>query len=111
MDGSIRLSTQELNVLLREVRRGTDPERRLRAHLLVLLADGWEWQLIVSVLFTSTITINRWRHRYLAGGLTAVLESARPRRTRYQWWAALMIQWVACLARGPGNCGSHRSRY
>jgi hypothetical protein len=33
----------ERNVLLKEVRRGTDPERRLRAHLLILLADGWPW--------------------------------------------------------------------
>lgn len=32
MDGSIRLSSHERNVLLEEVRRGTDPQRRLRAH-------------------------------------------------------------------------------
>jgi hypothetical protein len=40
MDGSIQLSVHERNVLLQEMRRGTDPERRLRAHLLLLLADG-----------------------------------------------------------------------
>jgi hypothetical protein len=73
MDGSIRLSAHERKVLLQEVRRGTDPERRRRAHLLVLLDDGWEWNVIVSVLFTSTSTVNRWRHRYLAGGLLAVV--------------------------------------
>jgi putative transposase len=109
MDGSIRLSAHERNVLLQEARRGTNPERRLRAHLLVLLDDGWEWNVIVSVLFTSTSTVNRWRHRYLAGGLTAVLESARPRRARWQWWAALMIQWVTL--RSPREFGFYRSRW
>jgi transposase len=65
--------------------------------------------VIVSVLFTSTSTVNRWRHRYLAGGLTAVLESARPRRARWQWWAALMIQWVTL--RSPREFGFYRSRW
>jgi hypothetical protein len=31
MDGIIRLLDYERNVMLQEVRRGTDPERRLRA--------------------------------------------------------------------------------
>jgi hypothetical protein len=92
MDGNIRLSASERNALLQEVRRGTDPERRVRAHLLVLLADGWPWNVIASVLFTSTSTINRWRLRYLEGGVTAVLDSPRPRRRAWQWWAVLVIQ-------------------
>ena len=109
MDGSIRLSAEERNLLLHEARRGSDPERRLRAHLLVLLSDGWEWNVIVGVLFTSSSTVNRWRRRYLAGGLTAVLESARPRRARWQWWAMLVIQWVTL--RSPREFGFYRSRW
>jgi len=65
MDGSIQLSVGERKTLLQEVRRGRDPERRLRAHILVLLGDGWAWALIVRMLFTSASTINRWRQRYL----------------------------------------------
>jgi putative transposase len=109
MDGSIRLSVQERNVLLQEVRRGTDPERRLRAHILVLLNDGFEWTTILAVLFTSTSTINRWRQRYLAGGLTAVLESARPRRARWHWLMGLVVQWVT--VRSPRDFGFYRSRW
>lgn len=109
MEGSIRLSAEERNALLQEARRATDPERRLRAHLLVLLNDGWEWNVIVGVLFTSTSTINRWRHRYLAGGLPAVLEATRGRRPRWQWWAALVIHWVTL--RSPRDFGFYRSRW
>jgi transposase len=109
MDGSIRLSTQERNVLLQEVRRGSDPERRLRAHILVLLNDGFDWNTILAVLFTSTSTINRWRQRYLAGGLTAVLESARPRRARWHWLMGLVVQWVT--VKSPRDFGFYRSRW
>ena len=109
MDGSIRLSAHERNVFLREVRRGTNPERRLRAHILLLLDRGVAWNLIVAVLFTSSSTINRWRQRYLTGGLEAVLEGARPRRPRWQWVIALVIQWVTLKA--PRDFGFYRSRW
>ena len=109
MDGSIRLSAQERNALLKEVRRATDPERRLRAHVLLLLADGWAWSVIVGVLFTSTSTINRWRLRYLDGGVEAVLTVAHPRRRAWSWWAVLMIQWVTL--RSPREFGFYRSRW
>jgi len=109
MDGSIRLSAQEHNALLQEVRRGTDPDRRLRAHVLLLLDDGWSWNVIVAVLFTSTSTINRWRHRYLAGGMAAVLEPTRPRRRRWPWLMALVIHWVTL--KSPRDFGFYRSRW
>jgi hypothetical protein len=94
MDGSFRLLTHERNALLKEMRRSANPERRLRAHVLLLLDDGWSWNVIVGVLFTSTSTINRWRQRYLAGGLTAVLEPPRSRRPCWRWWTVLVIHWV-----------------
>jgi len=109
MDGSIQLLAHERNALLTEVRRGSDPERRLRAHVLLLLDDGWSWNVIVGVLFTSTSTVNRWRCRYLAGGLTAVLQPTRSRRPRWQWWSVLVIHWVTL--RSPRDFGFYRSRW
>lgn len=108
MDGSIQLSARERKVLLQEVRRGSDPERRLRAHIVLLLGEDWSWNVIVAVLFTSTSTINRWRKRYLAGGVQAVLESARPRR-RWHWWISLVIHWVTLQS--PRDFGFYRSRW
>ena len=109
MDGSIRLSAQERNVLLQEVRRGSDPRIRLRAHILVLLNDAIPWNTIIAVLFTSTTTINRWRQRYLDGGLSAILESKRVRRPRWHWLIALVIQWVTM--KSPRDFGFYRSRW
>jgi len=109
MEGSIRLSPQDRKVLLHELRRGTDPQRRLRAHVLLLLGEGWQWYVITAVLFTSTSTINRWRQRYLAGGLVAVLQPAPVRSCRWQWCLALVLQWVTL--RTPRDFGFYRSRW
>jgi putative transposase len=107
MDGSIRLRAAERKTALHVVRRGTDPEFRLRAHILLLLDDGQPWALIVAVLFTSSATINRWRQRFLAEGLDGVL--SRPNRSRYQWWAGLLIRWVTEWT--PADFGFVRSRW
>jgi transposase len=110
MDGSIRFRECERKVLLQCVRRGTDPEQRLRAHILLLLAEGWTWSLIATALFTSASTINRWRQRFLAEGLDAVITNARPRRSRFsQWWMALVLRWVTMQT--PRDFGFVRSRW
>jgi putative transposase len=109
MDGSIQLLAHERNVLLKEVRRGSDPERRLRAHVLLLLDDGWSWNVIINVLFTSTTTINRWRQRYLAAGVAAVLTPSRSGQTRWQWWTVVVIQWVTLQS--PRDFGFYHSRW
>jgi putative transposase len=109
MDGSIRLSAQERKALLNEVRRGTNAERRLRAHILVLLSDGVPWSTIVVVLFTSTSTINRWRRRFQTGGVSAVLESTRPLGRRWQWWITMVLYWVTL--KSPLDFRFYRSRW
>jgi putative transposase len=107
MDGSIRLRPAERKALLEERRRGADPDGRLRAHILLLLDDGHSWALIAAVLFTSSSTINRWRRRYLGGGLDAVL--ARPARNRVGWWPALVVRMVITFT--PADFGFIRSRW
>lgn len=107
MDGSIRLRPAERKAALHVLRRGTDPDLRLRAHILLLLDAGQPWALIVAVLFTSTATVNRWRRRFLKGGLGAVL--SRPRQSPSRWWAALILRWVT--ERTPADFGFVRSRW
>jgi transposase len=107
LDGSIRLRAAERKAAPQVLRRGTDPELRLRAHILLLLDAGQPWTLIVVVLFTSTATVNRWRTRYLRGGLDAVL--ARPRPRVRLWWVALIVGWVT--TRTPAEFGFVRSRW
>jgi len=107
MEGSIRLRPAERKTALHVVRRGADPDYRLRAHVLLLLDDGHPWALIVTVLFTSTSTINRWRKRYLDGGLDAVL--SRRSRSRFSWWLVLALRWVTEWS--PPDFGFVRSRW
>jgi putative transposase len=92
------------------VRRGTESQQRLRAHLLLLLADGHSWALIVAVLFTSPSTIDRWRRRYISGGLAAVLDRPAPRRRRGgAFLVAVIIRWVTLHS--PTDYGFVRSRW
>ena len=107
MIGSIRLRPAERKALTAEFRQATTADRRLRAHILLLLDDGHSWALIAAVLFTSSSTINRWRRRYLGGGLDAVL--ARPARGRRNGWRALVVRMVLTLT--PGDFGFVRSRW
>src|SRR5262245_61883041 len=90
MDGSIAIRRHERKTLLEVVKAGCSHERRLRAHLLLLLADGHTWLTIQAVLFTSSSTINRWRTRFLRGGLAAVLDTPGRRRSRFRaFWVGL----------------------
>ena len=60
MDGnSIRLSCRERKSALQHLRTETRPEMRLRAHLLLLLDDGWARSDIVAALDTSPSSISR----------------------------------------------------
>ena len=108
MDGSIRLSAPDRKCLLRVYRRGTDPERRLRAHILLLLDDGAAWVVIVAMLFTSTATIDRWRRRYLKEGVECIIGRRRRSWVR-EWWLGLALRWV--LECSPTRFGFVRSRW
>lgn len=110
MSASISLSRRDRKVLLDLYRTTADPQRRLRAHILLLLDAGHPWALIAAVLFTSSSTVNRWRRRYQQGGLETVLGPRRPRASALSaWWAALVIQWVTL--RSPTDFGFVRSRW
>jgi transposase len=110
MDGSIYLRPEERKALLRAMRSSSDPGVRLRAHVILLLADGRAWDLIVAVLFTSTSTINRWRKRFLDEGVQGILGTQRPTRSSWSgFWIALVVGWVT--SRTPIDFGFVRSRW
>ena len=52
MSGSISLCPRDRNVLLDLYRRSAAPHVRLRAHIVLLLDEGYPWSLIAAVLFT-----------------------------------------------------------
>jgi len=79
MDGSIALARGQRNRLRALCREDPSPCVRLRAHIILLLADGHPWALVCAVLFCSTATVARWKSRFEAGGVAALLEEKRGR--------------------------------
>ncbi len=78
MEGSISLGRAERKRLLELYRKHPDPAVRKSGHMVLLLADGHPWSLIVTVLYCSTRTIARrkertkqvgWRPCLVSGGV------------------------------------------
>lgn len=110
MGGSIQLKPKERKTLLEQYRKASDPAVRLRAHILLLLADGHTWNQITAVLFTSPRTISRWKQRFERDGVLAVYGAHRGRHCVLgAWWVAVVIRWV--LAKTPRDFGLLRSRW
>jgi transposase len=109
MDGSIALGPGRRKRLLAVCRKATDPQARLRAHIILLLADGHAWAVIAAVLFCSTATIARWKRRFEAGGVDALLEERRGRSPVLVGWAAVVVGWVQDHT--PRDFGYCRSRW
>jgi transposase len=110
MDGSIALGRAQRKRLLDLYRKDPDPCVRLRAHIVLLLSDGQAWSLIGAVLFCSSATIARWKGRFEAGGIDALLAEGRGRRPRLLVaWAVTVVTWVRTLT--PRDFGYCRSRW
>ena len=110
MDGSIVLGRSQRNRLLDLYRKDPSPSVRLRAHVVLLLADGHPWARVCAVLFCSTATVARWKGRFEAGGVDALTAEARGRAaTLLVGWAAVLVAWVK--TRTPRDFGLCRSRW
>jgi putative transposase len=107
---SICLTSAERQDLLGRYRWSADPEVRLRAHILLLLDAGHPWATVGAVLFCSVSTISRWKRRFEAEGVDAVLGRPRGRRrSGVHVWAALVVRWV--LSFSPTEFRFARSRW
>src|SRR4051812_5592540 len=73
MTPTIALCPDERKTLLDYLRKHPDPHLRLRAHIILLLSDGYTWALITAVLFCSSRTIARWKGRFDEGRVPALL--------------------------------------
>ena len=112
MEGSIALASSQRKRLL-EIYRGKEASSadvRLRAHIILLLAEGYAWSLIVGVLFCSSATIARWKERFESGGVEALLEERRGRLALLlMGFSALLVRWVRTHT--PRDFGYCRSRW
>jgi putative transposase len=106
---SILLTPADRQTLLDYYRRDADPQVRLRAHILLLLAAGHPWATVSAVLFCSPSTINLWSRRFRAEGVSAVLGRPRGRPSGTHIWAAVVVRWVLTLS--PSHFRFARSRW
>jgi transposase len=110
MSASISLTHRERNPLLDYYRAHPDPAVRLRAHIILLLAQGRSWALITAVLFTSSHTIVRWQQRFAEGRGEGLFGKQRgcpsPFAAR---WVTLAVTWVT--EQTPRAFGLFRSRW
>jgi transposase len=110
MNGIIRLKPKERKTLLEYCRKSTQPEVRLRAHILLLLDMEISWSTIAMTLFTSPRTISRWKRRFEREGIDAVQGAPRGRPTMFLvWWIAMVVRWVT--TKTPRDFGFLRSRW
>src|SRR5438105_1845564 len=110
MPCSIQLTADERNTLLDCYRSDPDPQLRLRAHIVLLLAAGYTWAVVTAVLFCSRRTIARWKGRFHAGRVEALLGRPRgaPARLGLRW-VQVLVGWVT--AQTPRAFGLLRSRW
>ncbi|HJZ56235.1 MAG TPA: IS630 family transposase, partial [Gemmataceae bacterium] len=107
---SIHLSPADRQTLMAHYRRPADPQVRLRAHILLLLADGHPWATVSAVLFCSFDTVCRWKRRFDAEGVDAVHGRPRGHRRRISgYWVAVAVRWVLTLS--PADFRFARSRW
>jgi putative transposase len=110
MYSTISLTSHERNVLLDTYRSDANPQLRLRAYILLLLAEGYTWATISAVLFCSTRTIARWKDRFEQNRVDAVFGSRRGRVPSLATaWVASMVYWVS--QQTPRAFGFWRSRW
>lgn len=112
MDGILVLGSRDRKRLL-DIYRGKEDHAacvRLRAHIVLLLADGQPWSLIAVMLICSTATIARWKARFLEGGLESLLEERRGKHaTLLADWVCTILWWVRAMT--PRAFGYCRSRW
>ncbi|QGJ68746.1 Transposase [Planctomycetales bacterium 10988] len=111
MNTIIPLSDEQRKQLLNVYRSGTDPRIARRAHVLLLLAEGWTWQQIRKALFCSNDLIDRTRRRFHHGGISAVLQRSDTlpaASTSPDWWQQV-LKWVRETT--PSDFGFFRSRW
>lgn len=110
MDGSVSLGPAGRKRLMAMYRRHPDPAVRQRAHIVLLLSDGWSWSSVESALYCSRRTIDRWKKRFKEEGVEALEGRARGRRSLYgSWLIALVVTWVTTKV--PRDFGFVRSRW
>jgi putative transposase len=109
MDGSIELSAEQRKVLLTAYRWGKDARSARRAHIVLLVAEGWSYREVRAVTFASYDLIRDCVLSFRQGGSAAVLREAQEQDARLPGWLLTVQRWLQ--SRTPQDFGYFRSRW
>lgn len=110
MEGSVSRGPAGRKRLMEMYRKHPNPAVRQRAHMVLLLGDGWTWSEVESALYCSRRTMARWKERFERGGVEALAGRPRGRRSPYgAWLVTLVATWVT--TKFPRDFGFVRSRW
>lgn len=108
MDGSIRVTPEERKVLL-QVYRSADARLARRAHVLLLLDDGFSYRDLGAFLYASNDLIADCVSRFRQGGIYHALEAERlPTPPEVDWLPAVKT-WLTTTT--PQDFGYFRQRW
>ena len=107
MDGSIELSAAERKLLLSAYRYGNDARVARRAHIVLLLAEGWSHREVRAITFASFDLISECARAFRHGGSAAVVQPTEEPLVLPRW--LLIVQrWLQ--QNTPQDFGYFRSR-
>src|SRR5947208_11463751 len=108
MDGSIELSAEQRKVLLSVYRCGKDVRVARRAHIVLLIAEGWSYREVRAITFASFDLIRDCILSFQHGGSTAVLREDQDQAPAIPRWLLTVQHWLQ--TRTPQDFGYFRSR-
>ena len=108
MDGSIELSVKERKVLLAAYRCGKDVPTARRAHIVLLVAEGWSYREVRAIAFASYDLIRECVRAVQQGGSAAVLKEEQSQAVVPRWLVAVQ-RWLQ--TKTPQDFGYFRSRW
>src|SRR5262245_40051248 len=99
----LSLTANERKKLFRVYHRPPQPRVRRRAHVLLLLADGWSWRNVRSAAFVSFDVIADSPSRFAADGVDGLLEVTATSHARWSEEAEAILR--DAIARSPDAFG------
>ena len=103
------MSADQRNVLLVAYRGGKDVRAARRAHIVLLLADGWSYREVRAITFASFDLIRDCVLSFQQGGSAAVLREDQEQDAAVPRWLLTIQRWLQ--SRTPQDFGYFRSRW
>jgi putative transposase len=108
MDGSICLSPEQRKALLRLYRAGHDGRISRRAHIVLLLSDGWSCRDVRTMTYASFQLISECAERFRQHGLSGLQQQGTDPE-RWPAWLRRVVGWLT--SKTPEDFGYFRSRW